>query len=139
VDRFVTRDQGHRRAGARAAAACGRVDLPAVKLFASSVGEPIPSYPVVHRIVRKLPLGLPTLAHKASKAYSKSCELVHRREAAKPNAIWQVDHAQLDLLLLGEDGSTARPWLTILIDDYSRAVAGYYLGFDPTRFAPLSP
>jgi len=24
-----------------------------------------------------------------------------------------------------------RPWLTIVIDDYSRAIAGYYLGFDP--------
>jgi transposase InsO family protein len=23
------------------------------------------------------------------------------------------------------------PWLTIVIDDYSRAVAGYYLGFEP--------
>jgi transposase InsO family protein len=27
-------------------------------------------------------------------------------------------------------GSAARPWLTIVIDDYSRAIAGYYLGFD---------
>jgi len=102
-----------------------------VKLFASSVGEPAPSYPVVHRIVRKLPLSLLTLAHQESKAYSESFDLVHRREAAKPNAIWQVDHAQLDIMLLREDGSTARPWLTIVIDDYSRAVAGYYLGFDP--------
>jgi putative transposase len=25
----------------------------------------------------------------------------------------------------------ARPWLTIVIDDFSRAIAGYYLGFDP--------
>jgi putative transposase len=32
--------------------------------------------------------------------------------------------------LLKEDGSKARPWLTIVIDDYSRAIAGYYLGFD---------
>ena len=30
-----------------------------------------------------------------------------------------------------EDGSTARPWLTVIIDDYSRAIAGYYLGFEP--------
>jgi putative transposase len=45
--------------------------------------------------------------------------------------IWQVDHAQLDILLLKEDGTCMRPWLTIVIDDYSRAVAGYYLGFDP--------
>jgi putative transposase len=61
----------------------------------------------------------------------RSCKsLIHRREASKPNSIWQADHAQLDIKLLKEDGSTARPWLTIVIDDYSRAIAGYYLGFD---------
>jgi putative transposase len=42
----------------------------------------------------------------------------------------QVDHAQLDIKLLREDGSVGKPWLTIVIDDYSRAVAGYYLGFE---------
>jgi len=56
---------------------------------------------------------------------------VHRRKASEPNAIWQADHAQLDILLLKEDGTSARPWLTIVIDDYSRAIAGYYLAFDP--------
>ena len=30
-----------------------------------------------------------------------------------------------------EDGAGRQPWLTIVIDDYSRAVAGYFLGFDP--------
>lgn len=59
---------------------------------------------------------------------------MHRREALKPNAVWQVDHAQLHIVLLGEDGTATRPWLTIVIDDYSRVIAGYYLGFDP----PLS-
>jgi putative transposase len=29
------------------------------------------------------------------------------------------------------DGSSAKPWLTIVIDDYSRAVAGYFLAFEP--------
>jgi len=71
------------------------------------------------------------LAHRGNKACSEGFDLVHRREASKPNAIWQVDHAQLDIWLLREDGSVAKPWLTIVIDDYSRAVAGYYLGFDP--------
>ena len=33
--------------------------------------------------------------------------------------------------MVKEDGQIARPWLTIVIDDYSRAIAGYYLGFDP--------
>jgi putative transposase len=102
-----------------------------VKLFADSIGETVPSYPAVHRIVRKLPASLLMLAHEGSKAYSESFDLVHRREASGPNAIWQADHAQLDILIVCEDGSTARPWLTAVIDDYSRAIAGYYLGFEP--------
>jgi putative transposase len=75
--------------------------------------------------------GLLTLAHQGSKAYSEGYDLVHRREAARSNAIWRADHAQLGILLVRGDGQTLRPWLTIVIDDYSRAIAGYYLGFDP--------
>ena len=99
--------------------------------IASTLGEGRPSYPVVRRIVRALPSGLTTLAHRGARAYGETFDLVHRREASRANAIWQVDHAQLDIRLLQEDGSTARPWLTVVIDDYSRAVAGYYLGFEP--------
>ncbi len=84
-----------------------------------------------HRLVRDLPAALLTLAHEGEKAYSEAFDLVHRREAKGPNAIWQVDHCLLDIPLLGEDGSVAKPWLTIVIDDYSRAVAGYYLAFGP--------
>jgi putative transposase len=50
---------------------------------------------------------------------------VHRREAAKPNQIWQADHTLLDLWVLTPSGRPGRPWLTIVEDDHSRAVAGY--------------
>jgi putative transposase len=102
-----------------------------LKEFATQTGEPLPSYPVVYRVVRAMPASILTLAHQGSRVYSESFDLVHRREASKPNAIWQADHAQLRIKLVREDGSTARPWLTAVIDDYSRAIAGYYLGFDP--------
>jgi putative transposase len=102
-----------------------------IKQFAQTIGETAPSYWTVYDVVRELPPSLLTLAHKGGKSYGESFDLVHRREASKPNSIWQADHAQLDILLLKEDGTVARPWLTIVIDDYSRAIAGYYLGFDP--------
>ena len=102
-----------------------------VREFAQLTGEPPPSYWMVYDLIRELPGSLLTLAHQGPKAYSEFFDLVRRREAAKPNAIWQVDHAQLDILLLKDDGTSMRPWLTIVIDDYSRAIAGYYLGFDP--------
>jgi len=63
--------------------------------MAEALQERNPSYAVVRCIVRDLPASLLTLTHRGNKAYSEGFDLVHRREASKPNAIWQVDHAQL--------------------------------------------
>jgi len=98
--------------------------------LAQDLGEESPSYWLVYRIVTGLPADLVTLAHEGTKAYSNAFELVHRREANAPNAIWQADHTPLDILLIRPDGELAKPWLTTVIDDYSRAVAGYFLSFE---------
>jgi len=68
-----------------------------------------------------------TRAHEGSKAYKEAFNLLYRREAGGPNEIWQADHTPLDLWVLGERGRPARPWLTIILDDHSRAVAGFAL------------
>ena len=102
-----------------------------IRQFAAQNGGPAPSYGTVYALVRSLPSDLLTLAHRGSRAYSEIYDLVHRREASKANAVWQVDHAQLPIRLAREDGGTARPWLTVVIDDFSRVIAGYYLAFDP--------
>ena len=101
------------------------------KLFAHLVGEPAPSYWVVRDIVLSLPNDLRTLVQQGTRRFGDLYEMIHRREASKPNELWQADHAQLDILLLREDGSAGRPWLTAVIDDYSRSIAGYFLSFDP--------
>lgn len=103
--------------------------------IAAQRGEKAPSYAVVYDIVHQLPADLVTLAHEGPKAYANTYELVHRREAESPNAIWQADHTLLDILLLRENETVTKPravkpWLTIIIDDYSRAIAGYFLSFD---------
>jgi len=100
-----------------------------VRRLAKDLGEEPPSYWVVYRIVSGLPADLVTLAHEGTKAYSNTFELVHRREADRSNAVWQADHTPLDILLLRPEGA-AKPWLTTVIDDYSRAVAGYFLSFE---------
>src|ERR1017187_8538261 len=98
--------------------------------LAQDLGEELPSYWLVYRIVAAQPADLVTLAHEVTKAHSNAFELVHRREANAPNAIWQADHTPLDILLIRPDGEVAKPWLTSVIDDYSRAVAGYFLSFE---------
>src|SRR5260370_5557725 len=43
--------------------------------------------------------------------------------------MWQADHAKLPILLLDEGGKPAKPWLTVIEDDYSRSIASYRLSF----------
>ncbi len=88
---------------------------------------PAPSYSTVLTIVRGLAPDLVTLAHQGTKVYADRFELLYRREASRPNEMWQADHTPLDLWVLDERSRPARPWLTIVLDDYSRAVAGFTL------------
>jgi putative transposase len=90
---------------------------------------PLPSYRTVAAIMQALDPGLVTLAHDGPKVYRETFDLLHRREASRPNEIWQADHTLLDLWLVNEHGQPARPWLTIILDDYSRAISGYVVSF----------
>ncbi|MFD9666585.1 Mu transposase C-terminal domain-containing protein [Rhodococcus sp. NPDC059968] len=104
-----------------------------VTTIAAQRGWPAPSYETVRTIVGGLDPGLATLAHQGATAYRDRFELVYRREAARPNEVWQADHTELDLMILDAAGTPVRPWLTTILDDRSRAVAGYtvFLG-DPS-------
>jgi putative transposase len=99
--------------------------------IAKAQGEDAPTYKTVYRVIRQLPADLVMLAHEGRKAYSEAFELIHRREADQPNAVWQADHCLLDIMLVRDAGKPAKPWLTVVLDDYSRAVAGYFLSFEP--------
>src|SRR6266568_8993303 len=90
---------------------------------------PHPSYDQVYAIIKALDPRLLTLAHEGSAAYRDEFDLVYRFEAAAPNVIWQADHSLLPIWLLDERGQPAQPWLTIILDDFSRGVPGYFLGF----------
>ena len=62
-----------------------------------------------------------------AKRSKDSFDLIYRREAARSNAIWQADHTPLDIELLQSDvdsAMTAKPWLSVILDDYSRVWIG---------------
>lgn len=88
-------------------------------------GWPAPSYSTVRSIVAGLDPHLLTLAHDGPAAFRDRFELVYRRQAERPNTMWQADHTELDILILDQAGRPVRPWLTLILDDHSRAVAGY--------------
>jgi putative transposase len=101
--------------------------------LAEQIGESPPSYSTVYAVIRDLDPALVTLAHEGTKAYTEAFDLVHRHEATGPDAVWQADHTELDIWLKDGRGQAEKPWLTIILDDYSRAVAGYALSFsDPS-------
>jgi putative transposase len=101
--------------------------------IAEEQGWPHPSYDQVYAIVKALDPRLLTLAHEGSAAYRDEFDLVYRFEAEAPNVLWQADHSLLPIWLLDERGQPAQPWLTIILDDFSRGIAGYFLGFaNPT-------
>ncbi|GAB3249265.1 transposase [Arthrobacter pigmenti] len=88
-----------------------------------------PSYSSVRAVINAIDPGLRTLAQHGDAAYRDRFELVLRRTATRPNEQWQADHTLLDVAVLDTAGVPARPWLTVVLDDYSRAAAGYTLFF----------
>jgi len=98
--------------------------------LADQQGWPVPSYRQVRAIVGRLDPALVTLAHDGSRAYAETYDLLFRRNAQRPNAIWQADHTLLPIHLRGSDGTVIQPWLTLIEDDYSRAIAAYRLSLE---------
>lgn len=92
--------------------------------IATQRGLAVPSYAVLTEIVRSVSPAMRAVATDPA-AYRDRHELVHRREAAAPNETWQADHALLGVQVADARGTLRRPWLTVVIDDHSRAVAGY--------------
>ena len=106
-----------------------------VAALAAQHGWDIPSYSRVYDIVHHLEPSLVLLAHEGSKAYQNVYDLVYRREATRPNEIWQADHTPLNLWLVDDGGQPAKPWLTVVEDDFSRCIAGYFLTFQTPTMA----
>jgi putative transposase len=90
-----------------------------------------PSYTQVYHIYQSLPEDLKRIGREGMGAYRNEDELVLRFEAEYPNQIWQADHHLLDITVVDETGKPlGRPWMTAVMDDYSRAICGYYLSLD---------
>lgn len=49
----------------------------------------------------------------------------------------EIDHTPLKVVVGTEAGPIGQPWLTILIDYYSRLIVGFCLGFEPPSYGVL--
>ncbi len=88
-----------------------------------------PSYRAVCKIISNIPDDLLCLKQKGTKAYKQKYDLLHIRNCNRPNEIWQADHVLMDIEILNHRTILQRPWLTIIMDDYSHAICGYDLSF----------
>ena len=88
-----------------------------------------PSYKTVCKIVKSIPDDMTVLATQGSKAYQQKYDLLYLRSSKRPNEIWQADHVFIDIQVYNDKNVLERPWLTIIIDDCSRAICGYELSF----------
>ncbi len=94
--------------------------------------EQLPTYHQVLFLSQQITADEKTFAHKGTRSYTRSRELYGLFEADYANHIWQSDHHQLDIIVI--DPETGEhlgcPWITAFLDDYSRAICGYYLSLD---------
>jgi len=106
-----------------------------VKVRAQELGvEDYPSHMTVYRILK--PLIEQGQRQKRSLGWREDCLILRTREGIEipiewSNQVWQCDHTLVDVLVVDQAGATlGRPWLTIMIDTYSRCIMGIHLGFD---------
>ena len=79
---------------------------------ATQQGWPMVSYSTVRAIITALDPGMVTLAHQGSAAYRDNYEMAWRHRAEQPNATWQADHTELDIVILNTNQQPVRPWMT---------------------------
>lgn len=52
-------------------------------------------------------------------------------EVEHSNQVWQIDHTKVDVLIVDQSGEVlGRPWLTTVVDSYSRCIMGIHLGME---------
>lgn len=106
-----------------------------IQAKAAEIGdEKPPSYKTVLRVVK--PIQQKKEKSIRSPGWQGTTLSVKSRDAQDininhSNQVWQCDHTKVDMLLVDSEGELlGRPWLTTVIDSYSRCVMGINLGFD---------
>ncbi|MBD2319470.1 Mu transposase C-terminal domain-containing protein [Phormidium tenue] len=108
-----------------------------VKVRAHKLGlETFPSHMTVYRILNPL-IESQENSKKARSIGWKGSRLSLKTKDGQSlsveysNQVWQCDHTLADILLVDHHGElVGRPWLTTVIDSYSRCIIGINLGFD---------
>lgn len=106
-----------------------------VKVRAQELGtEAYPSHMTVYRILKRL--SKQAKRQKRALGWREDCLSLKTREGLEiaiewSNQVWQCDHTRVDVLVIAQSGEVlGRPWLTVVVDTYSRCIMGIHIGFD---------
>ena len=91
-----------------------------------------PSYATVRRIISIIPKSVSSY-HRNRREYLDNFQVIGKLYQAKyPGELFLIDHRELDVMIVkNSNGKAYRPYITTVMDQYSRALVGYYLGFEP--------
>lgn len=107
----------------------------------SEKGIAEPSLSTVQRRIRKIsPLDKLTATHGSEVANDKLGLKSGSLKTSRPLEVVQADHTRGDVLLCDEKfgGKPLRPWLTIIIDSYTRVILGFYFSLHAPSAVSLS-
>ncbi|MFC5591559.1 Mu transposase C-terminal domain-containing protein [Sporosarcina soli] len=101
-----------------------------------------PSFVTFWKESKKRPIHVQTEKRKGPKAaydtekFYFEIETTTPRHGDFPYQICHLDHTELDIELICSDTleNLGRPWLSLLVDAYSRRVLAFYLTFDPPSY-----
>lgn len=106
------------------------------KARADELGVKPPSHMTVYRILQPLIDKIEQAKSIRSPGWRGSRLSIKTRDGKDlqvehSNQVWQCDHTPADILLVDQHGKIlGRPWLTTVIDSYSRCIMGINLGYD---------
>jgi putative transposase len=98
--------------------------------------EKYPSYRTVYRVLQPIIEKQEKTQSVRSRGWRGSQLSVKTRDGQDlsveySNHVWQCDHTRADVLLVDRDNQLlGRPWLTTVIDTYSRCIIGINFGYD---------
>lgn len=107
-----------------------------VKTLCKAAGiTKVPHYNTIVLRIRNIDASKKTRARRGGAEADKVYGPIqgHFPGAETPLAVVQVDHTLLDIILVDDIHRlpVGRPWITLIIDVFSRMVLGFYISFDP--------
>lgn len=108
----------------------------------SSVEQlPLPSRKLLERMLAQIPERDRYRARHGFEATRRRYRsALHQRQTEAPLERAEMDHTRMNVFVVDDETGIplGRPWLTILIDDFTRVVLGYCISFEPPSRATVA-